>query len=606
LARLLLTRPIYGQVISSTQDGKVFHNKAFFHYGNSRRGLLLLTEAPPHELEIPRQAPGDVDIAFESDVRIKSFVDLMEAITKDVAGGDAKDLLKGLDEKLPGTSLPLRQVLDHLDTRMLGILRVDPKRSFVVPSKGQDKTDITIPGIDLLLSIDNLAMLYDALAGSLGKIPGVTAGLDGDLQFFEIDIPIPGAAWLKPVLAKDRKSGRLTFATSRAFIKEYMADKTAAKKHLAAAPDFKKATDGFQSQANSLTYMSGAFLAKLADFVRPFAKGDAKVQTGIDVFFELLPEPGIPCATEQVNLPDGLFHASNATTSHKSTIFPGLVAAPLALVVAGVAVMVSVFKRSLANQAATAEVSRIKENIEEPSDGFVGGTVGPAPEKDSASPPPVNREIYRIKVGKAPSRGGREPKVTIVEFTDFQCQFCSRAHDTMNAFAKAYGNDVRLVFKHNPLPFHDRAMAAALAAEAANEQGKFWAMHDKLFTNQQNLGDDNLENYAREIGLDMARFRSALNARSKSLKSRIAADQDEATRFGMTSTPNFLINGRALRGAYPMEMFKAAIDDEIKKADEKLRKGVACKNLYAGFTKNGSLRAPQPKGAKPQIAKPVP
>lgn len=368
--------------LSSTQDGKIFHNKSFLHHGNPRRGLLLLTGVPPRELEVARQAPADADMVFESDVRLKTLFALIEAIIKDVAGSEAKKLLAGLDGKLSDTSIGIRQLIGHLDTRLVGVLRIDPRRSFVVPSKGDT---LTIPGIDLLLSVDNMALLFDELQKSLGKIPGAMAATDGDLQLIEMDVPIPGAVGLKPLLAKDRTSGRLFFATSRTFLKEFLADKTAAKKQLAAAPDFKRATAGFLEQANGLTYMSGTFLGKFADFVRPLGKKDKDVQTGIDFFLDFLPEAGIPFATQQVNLPDGLYYASNSTASHKSTIFPGLAAAPLALAGAGAAFLVAGVRNYGRASKAAAEVA---SPFTDPSDPKAEGAVAPAPPVQPQSPPP--------------------------------------------------------------------------------------------------------------------------------------------------------------------------------------------------------------------------
>src|SRR6185295_5958993 len=106
---------------------------------------------------------------------------------------------------------------------------------------------------------------------------------------------------------------------------------------------------------------------------------------------------------------------------------------------------------------------------------------------------------------------------------------------------------------------------------AARDQGKFWEMHDKLFANQQALDRPNLEKYAQEIGLDMGKFKAALDKEKG--KERIKRDMDDAAKFGARGTPNFFINGRNFRGAQPLEAFKSAIDDEIKKADEKLKSG---------------------------------
>ena len=98
-----------------------------------------------------------------------------------------------------------------------------------------------------------------------------------------------------------------------------------------------------------------------------------------------------------------------------------------------------------------------------------------------------HRRSTRFAVGDAPARGGNQPKVTIVEFSDFQCPYCGRARRTREHAAQGLRQRHRIVYRHNPLPFHDNAMPAALAAEAARAQGKFWEMHDKLFAGQQNL-----------------------------------------------------------------------------------------------------------------------
>ena len=157
---------------------------------------------------------------------------------------------------------------------------------------------------------------------------------------------------------------------------------------------------------------------------------------------------------------------------------------------------------------------------------------------------------------------------------------------------KDYGNDVSLAFRHNPLPFHNNAMIAAEAAEAAREQGKFWQMHDKLFANQGALDRPNLEKYAQEIGLDMGKFKSALDG--EKYKDRIKKDMDDAANFGARGTPNFFINGRNFRGAQPLEAFKSVIDEEIKKADEKLKSGTPRGQLYAALTKEGLDKAAPP------------
>jgi len=212
----------------------------------------------------------------------------------------------------------------------------------------------------------------------------------------------------------------------------------------------------------------------------------------------------------------------------------------------------------------------------------------PKPQKGPGAGP----EVYKVAVGDAPTKGGKQPKVTIVEFSDFQCPFCSRVNATLEQLTKDYGDDISLSFRHNPLPFHNNAMPAALAAEAAREQGKFWQMHDKLFANQQALDRPNLEKYAQEIGLDMNKFKAALDKEKN--KDRIKKDLDDAANFGARGTPNFFINGRNFRGAQPLESFKEVINDELKKADAKVAAGTPRGKLYASFTEKGLTKAAAP------------
>src|ERR1700690_4291374 len=120
-------------------------------------------------------------------------------------------------------------------------------------------------------------------------------------------------------------------------------------------------------------------------------------------------------------------------------------------------------------------------------------------------------------------------------------------------------------------------------------------MHDKLFANQTALTRPDLEKYAQDLGLDMPRFKSALDTHK--FKERIKQDSDDAEKYGARGTPYFFINGRNLRGAQPIEAFKATIDEEIKKADEKLKSGVSRANLYAQLTKGGLDKAAPPAPA---------
>jgi protein-disulfide isomerase len=141
------------------------------------------------------------------------------------------------------------------------------------------------------------------------------------------------------------------------------------------------------------------------------------------------------------------------------------------------------------------------------------------------------------------------------------------------------------VFKHNPLPFHNNAMPASEASMAAWEQGKFWEYHDKLFQNQKALDRADLEKYAQELGLDMAKFKEAMD--SHKFKPMIEADQALAATVKAQGTPNTFINGRQVTGAQPWESFQAVIDEELAKAKKMVDGGTAREKVYEEAVKNG-------------------
>ena len=162
---------------------------------------------------------------------------------------------------------------------------------------------------------------------------------------------------------------------------------------------------------------------------------------------------------------------------------------------------------------------------------------------------------------KGPARGPADAKVTIVEFSDFECPFCSRAHDTVEQVMQAYPGKVRLVFRHFPLGFHQNAAKAAEASLCANEQGRFWEYHDVLFKNQRALQVPQLKEYAKSVGLEAAKFDACLD--SGKHQKVVQGDQDAGSAVGVSGTPAFFINGIFLSGAQPFEEFKRLIDQEL-------------------------------------------
>ena len=182
---------------------------------------------------------------------------------------------------------------------------------------------------------------------------------------------------------------------------------------------------------------------------------------------------------------------------------------------------------------------------------------------------PLEQIMRQISLEHQPERGPKDAKVTIVEYSDFQCPFCARVYATLeNDVLKDYGDKVRLVFKNFPLTsIHPWAGDAALASECAFQQGndKFWAMYNGLFSKQSDITRENLKDkagdIARDAGLDTARFQECFDGRKA--QAAVDADVHEASALGVNSTPTFFVNGRRLSGALAPADFRQAIDGAL-------------------------------------------
>ncbi|MFI5394454.1 MAG: thioredoxin domain-containing protein [Candidatus Binatia bacterium] len=182
---------------------------------------------------------------------------------------------------------------------------------------------------------------------------------------------------------------------------------------------------------------------------------------------------------------------------------------------------------------------------------------------------PYKAVVEKISLKDQPMRGNPDAKVTIVEYSDFQCPFCSRAYNTIESeVLKAYGDKVRLVYKNFPLSsIHPWAESGALAAACARKQSPagFWKMYDFLFQNQQEISLDNLKEKAqgviKEAGLDVTAFDACFD--NKAALDAVKSDETEAEALGVNSTPTFFINGQKLEGAVPFENFKAVLDQAL-------------------------------------------
>ena len=161
-----------------------------------------------------------------------------------------------------------------------------------------------------------------------------------------------------------------------------------------------------------------------------------------------------------------------------------------------------------------------------------------------------------------PTKGPADAPLVIVEYTDYQCPFCSRVQPTLEQIAERYDGLVLQVFKNLPLPNHPQARAAALAALCAGDQGKYWEYHDWLFANQRTMNPDTMKAEAAELGLDTELFDTCFGQQAHA--QQIAEDMAEARSFGINGTPGFVINGRVLSGAQPLEAFEALLDQELE------------------------------------------
>jgi protein-disulfide isomerase len=226
----------------------------------------------------------------------------------------------------------------------------------------------------------------------------------------------------------------------------------------------------------------------------------------------------------------------------------------------------------------------------------VDETVEVIPGSEGTGDPASTRLRVPVTAQQA-SKGPADALVTIVEFSDFQCPFCSRVNPTMATIMERYRGKVRVVWRNAPLPFHDNAVPAAEAAMEAMAQGgsaKFWQMHDVLFQNQNALTRPDLERYAQQINLDMTRFRRAMDQHTH--QRAVEADNALARQIGANGTPNFFINGKNLVGAQPVEAFVTVIDAELAEAERLVASGTARNRVYDTLMR-GARTTPAPAAA---------
>ncbi|MCK5580068.1 MAG: thioredoxin domain-containing protein [Candidatus Omnitrophica bacterium] len=183
-----------------------------------------------------------------------------------------------------------------------------------------------------------------------------------------------------------------------------------------------------------------------------------------------------------------------------------------------------------------------------------------APSQRQGPPSEDFTKVYNIDVAHSPIRGKKDALITIVEFVDFQCPFCTRFHPMIEEVLSTYPDKVNYVLKNFPLGFHKQAKPAAKAAFAAGEQGKYWEMVDALLENSRALSDEKFEELAKEIGLNVKKFKKDYTSKDAEWEKFIEADMMLAGKVAVRGTPTFFLNGKKTRSR-DFASFRKEVDD---------------------------------------------
>jgi protein-disulfide isomerase len=251
------------------------------------------------------------------------------------------------------------------------------------------------------------------------------------------------------------------------------------------------------------------------------------------------------------------------------------------------------FAAIIDSELAAVEKARLEGKGAAYTDRVAANFVAPssAPTEDG---PDEDLSVWKIPVGTSPVLGPNDALVTVVEFSDYQCPYCKRVEPTLEALRARYGNDLRIAFKHNPLPFHNRARPAAeLALEAYRQKGNpgFWAVSKALFdAPAEGMADDDLLRIGATVGLDARKAKAAIQKAAPSPE--IEADTELALDFNARGTPHFFINGRRIAGAQPLERFAALVDEQLAVARLLVEKGVPRSKVYDLILDHGEAPPP--------------
>ncbi len=256
--------------------------------------------------------------------------------------------------------------------------------------------------------------------------------------------------------------------------------------------------------------------------------------------------------------------------------------------------------------AQLAEAQKMIASGTKPSDVYVALTnknqtaapaAAPADTAKKPDPEEDDKSVWKVQVLEDdPVRGPKDALVTMVVFSDFQCPFCKRVEDTLKQVVEAYGNDLRIVWKDNPLPFHPRAKPSATLARLAylkkGDKG-FWDAHDQLFASNPKLEDDDLKGIADKVGISWDEVKKDID--SSKFADKFDASIELASDLQARGTPHFFINGVRLSGAQPLESFKKSIDEQLAKAKALVAKGTSRAKVYDEIMKEGKEPPPPEK-----------
>jgi protein-disulfide isomerase len=190
--------------------------------------------------------------------------------------------------------------------------------------------------------------------------------------------------------------------------------------------------------------------------------------------------------------------------------------------------------------------------------------------------------VYPVPIADSPTRGPADAPITIVAFSDFQCPYCGRGDETMRELQARYGDQIRFVFKHFPLPGHPAGALASRASFAAAKVGKFWEFHDAVFDLGARFGGEDLLTIGASLGIDAAVMEAAMV--NETNDPRIEQDIELGMRLGVTGTPAYFINGRPIVGAHPEIDFRLIIVEELGRVEQARAQGIAAADVYEHLT----------------------